>query len=115
MPDCGHAAALTILLPAVEGDPEAAQALEVLRAKLATGSKSFAPGGVGPQSEAEAETMDLDEEAIDSLANLITGEALGNEDTEQRNVRLEASKARLKAVRRDVASQLVGVRKRLKR
>ena len=59
--------------------------------------------------------MDLDEEAIDSLADLITGEKLTSEDAEQRSARLEASKARLKLVRKDVATQLAGVRKRIRK
>ena len=109
-----HTAASTILdalLPAVEGDAEATQALGLLRAKIA------ASGRVATQVEAEAEAdvMDLDEEAIDSLADLITGEKLTSEDAEQRSARLEASKARLKLVRKDVATQLAGVRKRIRK
>ena len=107
--DC--CAALDALLTSFRGDAEAAQALNLLRGKM--GSKGE------PSLSAAVETddfpMDLDEEAIDKLADLITGDAANDERPEQRNARLEASKARLKLVRKDVATQLVGVRKRIKK
>ena len=93
-------------------DAEAPQALDLVQPKLAALGESSIPAPVPAACVEVVEAMDLDEEAIDAWADLFTGVQLQG-DGGKRRVRLEASKARIKAERRDQAFQLGGVRKRV--
>ena len=104
------------------------QALELVRAKLA--ARTAEPLGVPPvavsqtatsvgkgsqAAEAESEdVMELDDEAIDGMFAMVE-EVPEGVNAEQHAAFLAATKAKFKASRRDVASQISGVRKRLKK
>jgi hypothetical protein len=105
-------------------DARFAQAMDILRAKAdrsvqdAIALAADDRPGVGSQSARPAsptddEDMELDDEAIASLATAFV-ESSEEEPPEQRKEKIEAAQKRLKAMRKELAGQLDGVRKRQK-
>ena len=120
--DAARVSALETLLPALAGDTETMQALEFPRTKLAARpapsqaneAAAISAGHADAAVEDAAEAMELDDEAIDGMFALLEETPEGS-NAEQHALFLAATKASCKAKRRDVASQISLVRKRLKK
>ena len=126
-------ATVAALSQAFADDAESLQALQLVRTKLEAraapppgtetakaSTHNAEPSGVEQAAVssqrpdgADVDDMDLDDEAIDGIFDILTPE--DDDNSEQFAAFLAAAKAKCKVKRRDVASQISGVRKRLKK